>query len=296
MTQFQVIRKGWGKPRVIGEFTTRAEAEAEAQARDERAMKDFREGRIMYDVPEFEVVPAGESGPRPNRRGNGTDEEFRKRIADEVQTLLGDAAQTKRALVRYESIWYSGDARTTTPRKVAEELVREWRRSPGPQIKNRRRNGAEKSCGFAIGIYNEDMIEADANELYSDDRLSDGNERFMTKGGSGINDAGWAQLNDDIPILERNCLDWLRKKFNKVRDDGHDSYGDLVGSIWYDPENTEQMELLELASPSPGRSERIDMHDAGFGDLSYSCWRGVSSFGNAVLSGAIVFFDCDEEF
>jgi len=220
------------------------------------------------------------------------DQEFRDRIEAEVRRQLGDR-EARQALIRLESIWYSGTARTTTVQKVADEVVREWRRQPVPM---RRNTSEEKSCGFAIGIYGEDMIEANANELYSDDRLSDGDERFMTKGGTGINEAGWAQLNKDIPILERNCLDWLKKKFKSARDEGHDKYGDLIGSVWYDPADKEQLELLELACPSPGRAERIDMHDAGFGDLSYSCWRGVSTFGQAVLSGSIVFFDCDEAF
>jgi hypothetical protein len=63
---------------------------------------------------------------------NMSDQEFRDRIEEEVEAVLGKA-DAERALLRYESIWYSGDASTTTPRRVADELVAAYRRSPGAQ-------------------------------------------------------------------------------------------------------------------------------------------------------------------
>ena len=67
---FNVVRKGWGAPRVVGTFSSRAEAERERDALQAQADKDFKEGRIMYDVPEFyvEVAPASATAPRAAQR------------------------------------------------------------------------------------------------------------------------------------------------------------------------------------------------------------------------------------
>ena len=64
-----------------------------------------------------------------------TDQEFRDRIAGEVERLLGDPSKARTALIRYEEIWYSGDARTATPNQIAEQVVSAYRASPGPQLK-----------------------------------------------------------------------------------------------------------------------------------------------------------------
>jgi hypothetical protein len=56
---YTVIRKGWGPARVVGSFPTRAQAEAERRAWQRQTRKDFKEGRIMYDVPSFSVAKSG---------------------------------------------------------------------------------------------------------------------------------------------------------------------------------------------------------------------------------------------
>lgn len=148
----------------------------------------------------------------------------------------------------------------------------------------------EKSCGFAIGIASEEMIAEDARSFVEEHGRPKEYERFLTKEGA-ITDAGWKQLNEDIPRIERNAMAWLRKTFNSARDDGH-SGEELVGSVWYDPADERQMELIELAAPG---AERIDFQDTGFGGFR-TAFDGVSKFGSLVLGGAIVFFDVDEEF
>lgn len=60
---FQVIRKGWDKPTVVGTFSTRKEAETDRRNWEQQTTKDFKEGRIMYDVPDFEVVETRRSNP-----------------------------------------------------------------------------------------------------------------------------------------------------------------------------------------------------------------------------------------
>ncbi len=55
-SEWQVVRQSWGQERVVGTFSTKAEAEAERQAWEAQTLKDFKEGRIMYDVPDFVLV------------------------------------------------------------------------------------------------------------------------------------------------------------------------------------------------------------------------------------------------
>lgn len=54
--RFSVVRKGWGEDRVVEVLPTREEADKACQQWNDNAARDFREGRIMYDVPEYHVV------------------------------------------------------------------------------------------------------------------------------------------------------------------------------------------------------------------------------------------------
>ena len=155
----------------------------------------------------------------------------------------------------------------------------------------------EAEAGFAIGFYGEDIIESNSEERFKDttasekrDMLSSG---FVDKRGR-VTPKGWDQINEDMVKIERNSVAWMRKKFGAVRDDGHDSYSDLVGNFWFDPSNPDQADLVELAA-NTGRQERIDMVDTSFGDLGRTAFDGISDFGASVLGGQITFFDVKPE-
>jgi len=134
----------------------------------------------------------------------------------------------------------------------------------------------ESSAGFAIGIYSQEMVEENALEkfgpkvdrIYRKQAIIDG----LVDSHSQITRKGWELLNDDINKLERNAMAWMRKKFLSAREEGHDRYGDLTGSFWFDPHNPGQAYLVELAA-NTGRQERIDMQDASFGDLAHSVFK-----------------------
>lgn len=55
-SEWQVVRQSWGNERVIGTFSTKAEAEKERRAWEEQTLEDFKVGRIMYDYPYFVLV------------------------------------------------------------------------------------------------------------------------------------------------------------------------------------------------------------------------------------------------
>jgi hypothetical protein len=158
----------------------------------------------------------------------------------------------------------------------------------------------EAEAGFAIGTYAQDHIEENARERadsrYGDREWTDDMVRLGLMEPDGtITERGWEQLNGDISKIERNSLAWMRRTFKHVRDDGHDSHDDLVGNFWFDPTNYDQAWLVDLASASPGRSERIDMNDASYGDLANTVMEGVSALGGSVLGGQITFFDVQPE-
>jgi len=156
----------------------------------------------------------------------------------------------------------------------------------------------EATAGFAIGTYSEDIIEANAEEHFGPRALDDrweAIERGLVDRQGVITRNGWDRLNQDARKIERNSLAWLRQKFQNVRDEGHDSYGDLVGTLWFDPRDPAQAYLIDLAAEAGdhGRSERIDMVDRSYGDLADVAFDGVSDFGASVLGGAINFFNVE---
>lgn len=160
----------------------------------------------------------------------------------------------------------------------------------------------EQSCGFAIGTYSEDIIEANAKESYGPEYAHPathaGSESYeMQKAGlvdakGQITKKGWEVLNEDVGQLERNSLRWLQKTFEGARDEGHGGYNgdELLGTVWFDLDNPHQVETLDI-----GIDERIDMSDSSYGDLANVVWKGVSRFGESVLGGAIHFFDISDD-
>jgi len=146
----------------------------------------------------------------------------------------------------------------------------------------------EREGAFAIGIYSQELVEENARDAFGpkhgdpEDRKKAMRAGYVDAEGD-ITEKGWGVLNDDIAKLERNSLAWLRTKFNTVRDEGHDHYDDLVGTFWFDVRDPKQASLVEL-----GVSERIDMTDASYGDLSGAVWKGTSPFAG-VLGGQINF-------
>jgi hypothetical protein len=147
---------------------------------------------------------------------------------------------------------------------------------------------ATRQLGFSISTYGEDLVEDNARDRmdarYGDPEFRRNATRMKLIGPNGITERGWAILNEDIMKLERNALRWLRNNFGSVRDEGHDSYGDLVGVVWWDPRNRKQRDLVET-----GISERIDMTDSSYGNLANTVWEGVSPFGQSLLGGQINF-------
>lgn len=179
-------------------------------------------------------------------------------------------------------------------REIAQVLSRgeSIRGSQRPQHARVATAAAEASSGFAIHTDNQGVIEDNARDRFGPD-YGDAAERTKAmKAGlvdaqGKITERGWEQLNKDIRRLEDNALGWLRKTFGRAADQGHDSTGDLIGSVSFDPRSVKQARNIYM-----GAQERIDFSDTGYGDFAGSgAWKGVSRFGQDVLGGHITFFD-----
>jgi hypothetical protein len=155
----------------------------------------------------------------------------------------------------------------------------------------------EAEAGFAISTYDQGLIEDNLHDRILEDpdfRKRAAHAGLIDSKGA-LTFAGADLLSNDAYKLERNAVAWLTYKFRHIRVDGHDNHGDLIGSVWFDPTNQEHAYLIEIASGSPGRSERIDMADASYGDLAHTAFDGVHDFGASILGGAITFFDVKPE-
>lgn len=151
---------------------------------------------------------------------------------------------------------------------------------------------ATADAGFAIHTDHEDVIKDNAREHFGPDYGDAADRAKALKGGlidaeGEITRHGWEVLNKDFRTLENNSLAWLRKVFGRASDQGHDSSGDLIGSISFNPRNATQAHNIVV-----GKNERVDFSDASYGDFARSgAWKGVSNFGQSVLGGHITFFD-----
>jgi len=154
----------------------------------------------------------------------------------------------------------------------------------------------EAEAGFAIGTYDQRSVEDNALEKYGpkwgekedrDEAMRDG----LVDAEGQITQKGWDVLSDDLDLLEVNSMAWMRKTFVNAREEGHDKHDDLVGTFWFDPRNTDQAWLIQLAT----NNERVDMVDTSYGDLGDTAFNGVSRFGGLILGGGITFFDVKPE-
>jgi hypothetical protein len=197
---------------------------------------------------------------------------------------------------------YNADGTGYSTREGAAEAAqmlrasRSWRPHVPQRAHATKKTSEEASAGFAVHIDHEDVIKDNARERFGPD-YGDAAERDKAmKAGlvdaqGKITDRGWELLNKDSRILENNALTWLRKTFGRASDQGHDSSGDLIGGLSFNPRSVKQAHNIYLGARE-GRQERIDFSDTGYGDFAGSgAWKGVSNFGQDVLGGHITFFD-----
>jgi hypothetical protein len=128
-----------------------------------------------------------------------------------------------------------------------------------------------KNVGFAIKTSDEYVIESNAYEMF------DGKE---------LSSKDWEDLNEDIGIIERNVLKYLDEKIQSVSDEGHGSDDALIGTAWYDADNSEQVDFVME------RSLQAQNTDS---DYFPELYEGVSEMGSELVDVYIEFFDIPDE-
>lgn len=134
--------------------------------------------------------------------------------------------------------------------------------------------GTKIHIGFSISTSDQHMIEARAN----DDAV----------------EVDWDAVNAAIPIIEKNAMTALEEQGIKCRSEGHDSYGDLVGTAWVEiGTGGEQIvrEFIERDEPFSTSSGNIEHIQQGLGLRLY---QGVPENIAVMVDVDISFFDLDQ--
>lgn len=153
------------------------------------------------------------------------------------------------------------------------------------------------SAGFAILTTSSGTIEDNLSDIVAsmDHYFVETFREWERQGlieGDVITEKGWDVLTDDSLRLERNCLAWLRKTFDNALDEGHGGHDgeELIGTFWFDPTDTEQMEWIHQ-----GTFESIRMLEHLPNAEAEKLLTGLSKFGYGLLDAEIQFFNVPQE-
>ncbi len=271
-----------------------------------------KEKRLHFAGYDFTSGPEGtvvhRSTPKPSEFRSGDRVQYRDVNLWQQGTVSG--ADGKWIMVRWDGNSFesrewapnlrhaSTGAAAHAKKKSSAQLDREIAEALGKAATGRsharvaRTATSAADAGFAIHTDHEDVIKDNARDHFGPDYGDAAERAKMMKAGlvdatGKITDRGWEVLNKDFRTLETNALTWLRKIFGRASDQGHDSSGDLIGSVSFNPRNATQAHNVVV-----GKNERVDFSDASYGDFARSgAWKGVSNFGQSVLGGHITFFD-----
>ncbi len=83
------------------------------------------------------------------------------------------------------------------------------------------------NVGFAIGTSTQEVID----------------DNFREEFGRDATETDWDTLREDILQIERNAVNFLRRKLGAIRDEGH-SDDDLIGTCWVDWSNRAGLEYV----------------------------------------------------
>lgn len=158
--------------------------------------------------------------------------------------------------------------------RIEKELVKAGHKDLAKELLHAGKDDID--CGFSISTSDEDSIKEDAEEEH-------------------MGEIDWKQINKDIAKIEKNALKWLRKFFANARDEGHDSHGDLIGTLWVDPDNEDQMEMIgESSSEHSGEPLRTSSGTMP-NTADRMIFNGVSKEGSILIQVTIDFFNVDED-
>ena len=125
-------------------------------------------------------------------------------------------------------------------------------------------------CGFAISLSDDMTIKDNARDLDID----------LSK------DEDWQTLIDDSMKIEQNTMKFLKSKLNWARDEGHDSYSDLIGSCDAERGTPGYDFIMYYSEQNRDGSDRLEM------DCIYE---GISDLGKKLIDVELFFFNVDND-
>lgn len=171
----------------------------------------------------------------------------------------------KKTLVRDEELEKSLYAKTAS-KKTAPVVVNGSKRQ---RTAGTVEEDGTVECGFAIMTTDQDTIEINLQEMIDQGTNPELEPYADFQKNEQTQQKVWDILNEQIAEMERRALDWLDKNVGKARDEGHGSYGDLIGTIWVRPENAKMVydEVVDFQEPF-GTGNELDMDYSGLHPLS----------------------------
>lgn len=256
---------------------------------------------------EMDFSPASMYSPEP-----GTSKFYNGRIKEGKELTFADHAEA----------WTSEQGLEVPERGTPEweEMYEKWHEFAFSDLRGKSKGGLKESAsrrrghtrmfesftsesptdstvriGFAIRtspfkFIQDDIIE-DIQSKFENKNMRDFiGAGFITERGK-ITDMGWDLLNDDDQKMESNVFNWLRKTFSNARDEGHGSDDALVGTLWVNSDDPEQLMQLQGAE-STGEDTRVLVGSSGaWSNKEDELFRqDLSEFGKVYLDADIEFF------
>ena len=146
------------------------------------------------------------------------------------------------------------------------------------------------SCGFSLWL---------DSEVGLDNAKEDG---------FNVDSIDWAEFAEDALRVERRIVEFIRNKYGlTMRDEGHDSTGDLLGSCWIPMVDDDQAiegtdrcwltegqgKAFELLMTMQGTDRALDFmnsYDGDFGDYE-ELFKDCGEFASKYLEASLHFFD-----
>lgn len=189
---------------------------------------------------------------------------------------------------------WEGDSMLGSARIPVEGLISESR-----QLWEQKNGRNELKCGFSIQTFNEDILEDNWGDItYYGYEEMDEDEQILydkyTNEDGELNQQAWDDISDDALKLENNVMKWLKNKYDiTLQDEGHDNFGERVGTCWVDRDNKEAYEFIM------DRNEHSDHYDAVIqqsNDYNFEeLFQGLSGIGKRLLDFEVMFFDIDQD-
>lgn len=155
------------------------------------------------------------------------------------------------------------------------------------------------TCGFSISTSDGDVIKDNALDVfgYGPEDTNVSILQYFDLDKRKLTDEAWEILTQDIETLEDNLIDWIQQRYKiRMRDEGHDTYGDFIGTCWFDKSNTEAFNfVMERNEDEYADYDSVIQQSNEFDEWGSPVFKGMSQLGKKLIDVTITFFNIDKE-